>query len=40
MKCIICNSPDIGKRVVEEEIHLGQDVILVPMEVMVCLRCG
>ncbi|MDY6893024.1 MAG: YgiT-type zinc finger protein [Chloroflexota bacterium] len=40
MKCVICNSPDIEKKVVEEEIHLGQDVVLVPVEVLVCLRCG
>ena len=40
MKCIICNSPDIEKKAVEEEIHLDQDVILIPIEVMVCLQCG
>jgi YgiT-type zinc finger domain-containing protein len=40
MRCVICNSPDIEKRVVEEEIHLEQDIVLVPIEMMVCLRCG
>ena len=40
MKCIICNSPNIEKRAVEEEIRLGEDVVLVPVEVLVCLSCG
>lgn len=40
MKCIICNSEDIQKRQVDEEVHKGNDVILVPIETLVCLSCG
>ena len=40
MRCVICNSPDIEQRLVEEEIRLEQNIILVPIEVMVCLGCG
>lgn len=40
MKCIICNSQDITRRKVEEEIRKNSDVILVPIEVLVCEGCG
>lgn len=40
MKCVICNSPDIEKKTVQEEIHHKEDVVLIPIEVMVCLQCG
>jgi YgiT-type zinc finger domain-containing protein len=40
MKCIICNSPDIQTKNVEEEIKLGKDIILVPINVFVCNNCG
>jgi len=40
MKCVICNSPDIQKKNVDEEIRLGEDIILVTIEVLVCNNCG
>jgi len=40
MKCVICNSQDITRRKVEEEIRENSDVILIPIEVLVCERCG
>ena len=40
MKCVICNSQDITKRKVEEEIRKNSDLILVPVEVLVCEGCG
>ena len=40
MRCIICNSPDIKKKVVEEEIRIGKDVAFVSIEVLVCNSCG
>ena len=40
MKCVICNSQDITRRKVEEEIRKNSDVILVPIEVLVCQGCG
>lgn len=40
MKCVICKSPDVEKRLVEEEIRSGHDIVMVPMEAMVCLNCG
>ena len=36
MKCIICHSTDISLRRVNEQLSRGEDMILVPMEVLVC----
>lgn len=40
MKCVICKSSDILKGTVEEEIKQANDIVLIPMEVMVCQQCG
>ena len=40
MKCVICKSPDIQMKMVEEEVKAGRDVVLIPMEVLVCINCG
>ena len=40
MKCIVCNGEDIQKKQVDEEIRIDNDVVLVPIETLVCLSCG
>ena len=40
MKCVICKGIDIERRLVDEEIKTGSDVVLIPVEVMVCKTCG
>lgn len=40
MKCVICNGQDIQKKKVEEEIRTGKDIILIPIDVLVCQDCG
>jgi YgiT-type zinc finger domain-containing protein len=40
MKCVICRGDDITLKVVEEEFRVGSDVVLVPVEVLVCASCG
>jgi len=40
MRCVICASQDIVRRPVEGELRLGNDVVLLPIEVLVCLNCG
>jgi YgiT-type zinc finger domain-containing protein len=40
MKCVICNSSDIELKKVEEEIRSGNNILLFPMEVLVCPSCG
>jgi YgiT-type zinc finger domain-containing protein len=40
MKCVICNSEDIIKKTVNEEVKSGDDIFLFPLEVLVCNSCG
>ncbi len=40
MKCVICKSPQIEMKTVEEEIRWGTNILLVPMELFVCSNCG
>jgi YgiT-type zinc finger domain-containing protein len=40
MKCVICRSSDIQKKMIEEEIKSGMDIVLVPLNVLVCMNCG
>jgi YgiT-type zinc finger domain-containing protein len=40
MKCVICKSSDIQMKMIEEEIKSGMDILLAPMEVLVCMNCG
>jgi len=40
MKCIICHSTDITMRRVNEQLSRGEDLILVPLEVLLCNNCG
>lgn len=40
MRCIICHSTDISVRRVNEQLARGEDMVLVPVEVLVCNNCG
>ncbi len=40
MKCIICRGSDINSKTVDEEIRKGNDIILVPLDIIVCTNCG
>ncbi len=40
MKCVICKSSDIQKKMVEEEIRSETDIVLVMLEALVCMNCG
>lgn len=40
MKCIICRGSDIVKKSVEEEMRVETDILLIPIEVLVCRNCG
>ena len=39
-KCVICSGDDIKEKEVEEEIRVGNDIVLVPAKAMVCTKCG
>jgi len=40
MKCIVCKGSDIEPKAVDEQIRAGRDIILVPMNILVCSNCG
>jgi YgiT-type zinc finger domain-containing protein len=40
MKCVICYSPSIEQRTVNEEIWVNEDVVLISLSVLVCNNCG
>jgi YgiT-type zinc finger domain-containing protein len=40
MKCVVCNSSNLDMKSVEEETTSDKDILLIPLEVLVCLSCG
>lgn len=40
MKCVICKGSDIEFKTVDEQIRAGTDIILIPMNILVCSNCG
>lgn len=40
MKCVICKGSDIKLTTVDEQIRLGRDIVLIPMNILVCSSCG
>jgi YgiT-type zinc finger domain-containing protein len=40
MKCVICHGEEIEMENVREEIAMGNDVVYVPVRVLVCRNCG
>ncbi len=40
MKCVVCNGLNIEPKDVDEQIKAGNDIVLLPIRVMVCSTCG
>jgi len=40
LKCVVCHSPDIERKRVDEIFHMEGDIVLVPVEVLVCSSRG
>ena len=40
MHCIVCHSPAIEKKEINDEIKINSDIIYVPISVPVCSNCG
>jgi len=40
MKCVVCKGSDIELKTVDEQIKTESDIILVPMNILVCSNCG
>lgn len=40
MKCTLCHGDQVAKATLQERIPVGNDIVLVPIEVLVCKLCG
>ncbi len=40
MKCVVCNGSNIEPKDVDEQIRAGNDIVLLPINVLVCSSCG
>ena len=40
MKCVICHGDTIEPRSVREELQLGDDIVYVTVDALVCTQCG
>ncbi len=40
MKCVICHGDTIEPRSVREELHIGDDIVYVTVDALVCTQCG
>lgn len=40
MKCVICHSDNIKKSDVNEEIFNKNDIIIIPLNILMCGNCG
>jgi len=40
MNCIVCKGSNIEHRTVDEQIKTERDIILVPVDILVCSNCG
>jgi YgiT-type zinc finger domain-containing protein len=40
MQCIVCNSPSIEKKQINDEIKINSDIIFIPISIPVCNNCG
>ena len=40
MKCIVCHSEDLAEKEVLEHLPRGNDIVCIPIRVLVCNACG
>ena len=40
MKCVVCHGDDVRQKTVKEEVPVGSDIVMVPVEAFVCSACG
>ncbi len=40
MKCVICKGNDIEVKTVDEQIAVGEDILLIQLILPVCSQCG
>jgi YgiT-type zinc finger domain-containing protein len=40
MKCVICHGSEIRNQAVQELLAIGNDMVYIPVQVLVCQTCG
>jgi YgiT-type zinc finger domain-containing protein len=40
MRCVVCKGEDIVLKTVDEQISVGDDIVLIPLTLPVCSQCG
>ena len=40
MRCVICHGEDIKTKEVKEELYYDNNIVYVPVKVLVCSTCG
>ncbi len=40
MECVLCMSSKVEKKTVDMQIMVERDIVLVPMNIMLCTNCG
>ena len=40
MRCVICKGSYIEPKIVDEQIRTEKDIVLIPMNILVCSSCG
>ena len=40
MQCVICKSSTAETKILDMQIEVGRDIVLVPMNIIVCSHCG
>jgi YgiT-type zinc finger domain-containing protein len=40
MRCVICHGEDIKIKEVKEELYYNNNIVYVPVQVLVCKTCG
>lgn len=40
MKCIVCHGDEIVSAEMKEELRVGNDIVYVPTQALVCRTCG
>lgn len=40
MECVICKFSEVESKTLDMQIEVGRDIVLVPMNIIVCSNCG
>jgi YgiT-type zinc finger domain-containing protein len=40
MKCVICKNTNIEFREIQEQINIGNNIVIIPLKIHICQNCG